>query len=396
MKKIILLVVCLLIISPAFAQKDSFNIGQSEFGKPQTGVDKYPKSAERPLFKNTSHDSLRTLKVIEIFQEGNAPQFGYHATGVEVINNNVYIGENKQNKVLVFDKDQYNYKFSIGNENRNAADFLNGLFGPLQWKGKLMVGSRQQPNLFNSFSPNGDFEKSYKNKSPFNWRISSSNHNALLYDSIAYIVKSFADNKYKVSRLKFSDDFEKIGNDILPVSDFHIPLDSAKSMNIITSLYLLKSNLADEFYAIPSNKYLINSYNLEGKLLYSADLRNVPEIGDWYKLQEEWLGIINSYFQSVAIDKDDNIYIPVEGISNPEIIYKELTSSNTMLERLTILSKLNKEIKMNFYLIAVNLKKREYKKYAVNSPITPMKVIDGKLWCYDYKSSKIVIFKLPQ
>lgn len=397
MKKLIIFLICLCSIRPAFAQNDVFEAGQLALSKSaQTPVDKYPKSAERLLFKNTSQDSLRTLKLISFSSEGNAPKFGFHVTGVEVIDNNIYIGDNRQNKILVFDKDTYAYKFSIGNKDPNSTDFLDGMFGPLQWKDKLMAGTRHQPNLFKSFSSNGSFEKSYANKSRFAWGISSSNHNVLLYDSIAYVVKFIADNRYKVSCLKFADDFEKIDNDILPVSDFHIPLDSAKSTNILTSLYLLKSNVAKKFYAIPSNKYLINSYNLDGKLLQSVDLRNVPEIGYWYKLQEEWLGIINSYFQSVAIDKDDNIYIPVEAITNPEIFYKELTASNTMLERLSILSKLNKEIKMNFYLIAVNLKKGEYKKYAVNNPITPIKVIDDKLWCYDYKTSKVIVFQLPK
>lgn len=144
-------------------------------------------------------------------------------------------------------------------------------------------------------------------------------------------------------------------------------------------MYVIKSNLFKQFYTLPANKFLINSYDMDGKLLESIDLRNIPEIKYAYELGES-TKLFNVYFSSVASDATDNIYIPVEMLINPEV----LTTGR------------NNELKVKTFMVSINLVKKEYKLHHIkNMAAAPLKVIDGKLWTYDTALSKFVIFQLP-
>jgi hypothetical protein len=344
----------------------------------------YPDVAKQVVFKKIKEDSLLIDKEIEFFGKTNMT-FG-NVTGIDVDADHIYIADGKKNRIYVFDRKTNAYQQTIGAESEDDPAHIAGLFGIHIWNNLLLAGTGQgsfvrdtQPHLFKVFSKSGTFFKNYKNISPVSWGIARDANSSFIYDSTAYVVKMIADKRFKMVRLKLSNQFEQIGDEILPVTDFQGNTDSATLSKILTSLYVIKSSLLKQFYAIPSNKFLINCYDMDGKLLTSFDLRDIPEFKYAYELNER-IKLSNAYFSSVASNAFDNIYIPVQKIINPEVLNEGRPN----------------ELKVNTYILSVNVLKREYGIYHIkNIAAAPLKIIDGKLWGYDAGLSKLVIFKLP-
>src|SRR5690606_35283888 len=224
---------------------------------------------------------------------------------------------------------------------------------------------------------------SYNNTEPLSWGVAVGDiNNSFIADSIAYVVKQVAENGKKVARYRLADQAEKRKEELVPVSDLHESLDSATMTKVIIKMFLLKSSLGNGFYVMPSHKFLVNNYTMDGVLKSSINLMNIPLL----KTDVEQIkNYANSFFSSVAIDEDDNLYIPAQEILAYEAFKKGMA--------------LNPE-DIDLFILSINL---ENKSYFVNKlesgtgkALAPLKVFDGKIWCYDYVKSQIVIYQLPK
>lgn len=365
------IIVFVFFISCTTSKKDSVEIIKS-FG--------YPECAKMIDFEKKGEGILTLVEEIDIF-DGSSIPVG-QIVSIDTLGGDVLLADFKQNIVHVIDRTTYQYKASIGSSG-NDPNQLHRVFGALSWNGKIMVGNGQGPHLFKSFSQEGKLIDSYDNTAPLPWGVAADDpNNSFIADSIAYVVKQIAENGKKLARYSLTDQAEKIEEELIPVSDLHESLDSATISNIITKMFLLKSNLRDEFYVMPSNKFLVNNYTMDGKLKSSINLMSIPPVKTYLEQLE---GYANSFFSSVTIDEEDNLYVPGQ-----EILAYEAFKRGTVLSPKDI----------DIFILSINL---ENKSYFVNRlepgtgrAVAPLKVFDGKIWCYDNINSQIVIYQLSK
>lgn len=348
----------------------------------------YPESAEMIDFKKAGMGMLTLVKEIDIFDVANIPVG--QIVSVDTLGDDILLADIKQNMVHVLDRETYRYKTSIGSSGKDP-DQLHLAFGALSWNGEVMVGNGQGPYLFKSFSPEGRLINTYNNTEPLSWGVAAGDiNNSFIADSIAYVVKQVAENGKKVARYRLADQAEKIKEELVPVSDLHESLDSATMTKVIIKMFLLKSSLGNGFYVMPSNKFLVNNYTMDGVLKSSINLMNIPLLKTYVEQIKNYANsffssVAISFFSSVAIDEDDNLYIPAQEILAYEAFKKGMA--------------LNPE-DIDLFILSINL---ENKSYFVNKlesgtgkALAPLKVFDGKIWCYDYVKSQIVIYQLPK
>lgn len=173
-------------------------------------------------------------------------------------------------------------------------------------------------------------------------------------------------------------------DDIVPVTDLHTELDSTMLSMIINKMSVLKSKVVDSlFYVVPANKYLINSYNMKGDKMSSIDLRGIPQINKIYSIMKKLP--LSSFFNSAVMDDRDNIYFHInefEGV--------EAEDSEDVIDAKIA----NKKAKAN--LVSINLWDKTYRTFKVESRhVSPLKIIDGKLWCFDIVNSQLVLYQFP-
>lgn len=339
----------------------------------------YPESSELINFNKKGEGVLTLVKEIDVF-DGTSIPVG-EIVSIDTLGDAILLADVKQNIIHVLDRRTNQYILGIGSSG-NAPDQLHRVFGVLSWNGRVMVGNGQGPFLFKSFSSKGQLIQNFKNDLPLSLGVAGDLNSFFIADSIAYLVKQFADNGKKVARYRIKDQAEKIEDEIVPVSDLHKSQDSATMSNIITKMFLLKSNLKKEFYVVPNNKFLVNSYTMDGELKSSVNLMSIPIV---QKYLNQIKGYANSFFSSVAIDTEDNLYIPAQEILDYEAFIRGKALAPEDLK---------------LYILSINVDKHEYfvNKFelGMGSGLAPLKVLDDKIWCYDYLRSQIVIYQLPK
>lgn len=342
----------------------------------------YPEGAEIMQFNEIGQpsDSLKLIAEIDIF-EGSKVPVG-EINDMEEIGDKLYFADRKQNLIHIIDKETLNYKTSIGGP---GPDQLLRIFGlSVTDDNNIMIGNSQGPHLLKSFSPNGDFLKSYPNNNPPARGIAVDINGSFISDSIAYVTNQFADKGTKLIRYDLRGGEANKIDDIVPVTDLHTELDSAMLAKIIHRMSVLKSKVVDSlFYVVPTNKYLINSYNMKGDKMSSIDLRGIPQINTIYSIMKKTF--YGYSFNSAVIDDQDNIYfhiIELEGIEiddSPEVMDAKMVDNNSKV-----------------ILVSVNLLDKTYRTFKVEQRhISPLKIIDDKLWCFDQSSSQLLLYQFP-
>jgi|GEM_PF-2527891 len=322
----------------------------------------YPENSEAVDFTKIGEGVLTLVKEIDIF-DGTSIPVG-EIVNIDTLGDDIILADFKQNVIHVLERGTNRYKSSIGSS-ANAPDQLNRVFGALAWNGKIMVGNGQGPYLFKSFTKEGKLIHNFNNTLPLPWGVAVDPNNSFIADSIAYVVKQIADNGKKIARYRLTDQAEKMEEEIVPVSDLHLPLDSAILSKVITKMFLLKSNLKKEFYVVPSNKFLVNSYAMDGELKSSVNLMGIPIVEKYLR---QTRGYINSFFPSVAIDERDNLYIPAQEILPYEAFMQGEVLTPEDLES---------------FILSVNIDKSEYfvNKFesGMGIGLAPLKVFDDKI-----------------
>lgn len=341
----------------------------------------YPQGAEVVQLKQIGNDtdSLKLIAEIDIFKGSKIP-IG-EIVDMEEIGDRLYFADSKQNIVHVIDKESLKYKTSIGG---SGPDQLFRVFSLDVGKdNNLIVGDSQGPDLLKIFNINGTFLKAYPNNNPPLWFISTNINGSFVKDSLAYVSKLFADEGNKVIRYNLRGGEANKVNEIVPVTDLHAEVDSATKSKIIPRLYVLKSEMVDTlFYVLPSNKYLINSYNMKGEKLKSIDLRGIPQIDKAYSIMKRLPG--NSFFHSAIIDSKDNIYFHF-----PRFEGVELDDSGEVL-----LSKLVGNAS-GTSLLAIDLADGTYQVFKTESrSVAPLKMVGDKLWCFDIMNTQILVYQM--
>ncbi len=342
----------------------------------------YPKDTEVVHFNEIGQlsDSLKLIAEIDIF-EGSEIPVGV-IVDMEEIGDMLYFADSKHNVVHVIDKETLKYKTSIGGP---GPDQLFKIFSLYVSDNNLLVGNSQGPNLLKTFSSNGDFLISYPNNDPPLWFISMEINGSFISDSVTYVTNMFADKGRKIIRYDLRGGEANKIDEIVPVTDLHAELDSAMSAKIITNMSVLKSNVLDSlFYVLPTNKYLINSYNMKGEKVSSIDLRGgIPRINKAYSIMKKLP--FSSLFMSAVIDDRDNIYFHIAEFEGVEVD----DSVDVMDAKIA-----NKKAKLS--LVSVNLMDKTYRIFKTESrSVAPLKIIDDKLWCFDSMNSQLLVYQFP-
>lgn len=291
----------------------------------------------------------------------------------------IYITDSQNNRVYVLDRKSYRYKYAIGSSIQGDPAFIYRPYGAQFYQGNLLVGNSHGTRIFKMFTLSGEYVKEYTASEILrDGGFAMHLNNLFVKDSTVYIVKMVANDGLKVRRARLENNDAIILPEIVPIGELNSEVDSATSRIIIPSMYLLRSNVLDTtFFAIPSNKYLVNRYSANtGDILESISLLGIPELRDFYEFNE----VFNNLFTSAAIDKGDIIYIPVQ-----EIIDKQAYQTGD-----------NSDANTNIYFVAADLNERTYNLYQMDKDrsVGPICFIDDRLWCYDFVMSKLLIYSL--
>lgn len=342
----------------------------------------YPEGAEVVQFTEIGQpsDSLKLIAEIDIF-EGSKVPVG-EINDMEEIGDKLYFADRKQNLIHIIDKETLNYKTSIGGPGPDQLFRVFSLY--VTDDNNLLVGNSQGPHLLKSFSPNGDFLMSFPSNDPPAWFIAEDINGSFISDSVAYVTNMIADKGTKLIRYDLRGGEANKIDDIVPVTDLHTELDSAMLSTIIYRMSVLKSKVVDSlFYVVPTNKYLINSYNMKGDKMSSIDLRGIPQINKIYSIMKKLP--FSSFFNSAVMDDRDNIYFHInefEGV--------EAEDSEDVIDAKIA----NKKAKVN--LVSVNLWDKTYRTFKVElRHVSPLKIIDDKLWCFDSMNSQLLLYQFP-
>ncbi|HLT42864.1 MAG TPA: hypothetical protein VKZ95_09185 [Sphingobacteriaceae bacterium] len=338
----------------------------------------YPEGAEVVQFTEIGRpsDSVKLIAEMDLLEWSKSGGTVY----MEEIGDLLYFAD--RNSVHVFDKETLSHKTFIGGPERGQFSRIFGLF--VTNDNNLLVGDAQAPHLLKSFNPNGDFLTSYPNNDPPAWFIATDINGSFISDSLAYVTNMFADKGTKIIKYDLrGGEANKIDN-IVPVADLHAELDSAMSSKVITNMSVLKSRVADSiFYVLPTNKYLINSYSMNGEKLKSIDIRGIPQINRVYSILQKLP--FNSYFKSATIDDQDNIYFHIDKLVGIEVEDTEDVMDSKIA---------NMEPKV--LLVSVNLWDKTYRTFQMETrSVAPLKIIDDKLWCLDLIRSKLLLYQFP-
>lgn len=332
---------------------------------------RYPEDAKRIEFRQIgdSQDSLEMIHEIDIFKGSQVPVG--HIVDMVAFGDNFYFADRIQSNVHVINRSTLQYIKAIGNP---VPDEFRDFFGLYSHSQNIFIGTNAESNSFNRKS-GGVRLISYKhNNVPPLWFISLDINNTFIADSFAYVTKAISDNGEKVIQYTIrGGEANKTVNRSHAI-DLPAYLDSAMRSKVITNFFQLKSNKVDSlFYTLPTKEYLIASYDMEGVKQESIDLKSIPEIDRSFNILKKHF---NSYFQSATIDHEDTIYFPILVVDDPE-------------------SELSEETSVSF--MAINLQSKTYRTYKMEARgVSPLKVIDGKLWCYDYVKSRLVVYQLPR
>ncbi|WP_257670909.1 hypothetical protein [Parapedobacter tibetensis] len=356
---------------------------------PEKSPNEYPSESLKVKFKILKRGQAILEKEIDHF-DGNKIPVG-SVMGLITDDSCIYITDTQQGLVHVLNRNTYHFKRSVGSTARDTA-YIHRPFGAQFYKGNLIVGHSNINSLFKIFSPSGLFLKDYNSDGiSFNGPFAYHLNNFFINDSIAYVVKLIANNGRKVKRYHLNNSEVTELEDVVPVEDLHANVDSGMASKIIPKLFLLKSHVQDTtFFAIPSNKYLVNRYALNSdSLMESMSLLEIPEMRSSYELNtisdNSSSGpntVHYNFFSGAAIDKNDNLYFPVQEIIDFQA-YKSGDDS---------------ENNINTYIVAVNLDSKSYSLYQLDRSraIAPASFIDGKLWCYDFVLSRLLVYSLNE
>jgi hypothetical protein len=337
----------------------------------------YPLSAVEPEFSQSYVGKAEIVKEID-FLDGNNLPVG-RISNIQFDLNNIYLFDSQSGRVHQLDRKTYQYKGEVGSQIKGDPNQLQGIFSFHAFGETLFSGNLSGNYLFKEFDKNGELIQNYPSTSfPFSGMIGSHFHNMIIQDSMVLVSKQMSTNSYKVQRFKLQGDSARYLSEIVPFEDLHTKVDSIQALTAIPRLYLLKSQQNNTaFFTIPSNKYLVNKYEMKtGKLMKSVSLLGIPE------LRESFEGDVaqSSFFLSVSNDEKDNLYFPVVNIGDNKFIDDQgANESNFILS-----------------IIVIDIEKKEYKKYLIETfnSIAPVCIIDRALWCYDFRLSKIILYKL--
>lgn len=330
----------------------------------------YPEVAKMASFEKIDNevDSMRVVAEIDTWENG--VPVGIIA-GVSLIGNELFFADAQQEKIHIIDAKTFEYKRTIGSDGRQP---IYDLLGAVRNENSLILVDGLGPDLLKSYDFKGNFTKKKKLTTPLDWSFSVGNYTFFMTDSLGYFTKNIADKGYKVARYRILDDnVEKI-DEIVPVSDLIGVSDSATTSTAIANMSLLKSNLKENtFFVLPTDKYLLNSYNFEGSLMSSIDLRDIPELSRSYDQLNSTP--LTSIFQAAVIDQEDNIYFHI-----PDV--KESMTKDTPWESLGML------------VVAINPHKKTYSTYSITSrSVIPLGWVNNILWCYDFTLSRLIAYQ---
>lgn len=347
----------------------------------------YPDVAIRPNFKVGEQDSLQKLMAFDVLSNDSESNVIGFISSINFNSDYIYISDDQQNKIFVLDRKTFTYLFSIGHGPGKAPSDLNRPFGLQVLSDRLMVPHGRGQFFAGFYTFNGEFIDAISRKS-FEY-FGSLDRSFLLKGDTAYTTIGIARNHKKV---QVFDLYKQEVEEILEVSDFHSTADTTLEYDKVVPTLFLSASATDPsiFYAVPGTKPLVNSYDMNGKLLNSYDLRSIPILNTYYTQQKDLFhdpasegGFIYSYFTGVINDGNDNLIFACQEILDLQKIGDNFEG-------------LGDPDNVRNYYVFVNPMTKTYKLFKCEFAFMPMKVIDGNLWCFDMTKSAIVVYRLPE
>lgn len=346
----------------------------------------YPAGATRPEFKEVGRDSLEKIMDFDVLVNDADRNVVGFISNINFSEDYIYITDKQQHRVFVLDRETFAYRFSIGEGPGKAPTDLNRPFGLQVLSDKLMIPHGSGQYLASFYTFDGDFIETLTRKLPR--QMSTMDNSFLLKGDTVYTTVGIAWDHKKA--LVF-DIYEQEAAEILDVSDFHSTVDTTLDFSKVVPTVFLSASVKDPsiFYAVPGTKPLVNTYDMDGQLQNSYDLRSIPILDTFYNQHKALFhdpaseaGFIFNYFTGVINDGKDYLIFGCQEIG-------DLGKIGENFEGLG-----DPENVRNFYVF-VNPEDKTYKLFKCEFAAMPMKVIDGNLWCFDMGTSRLIVYRLP-
>lgn len=352
-------------------------IGQLSGCKSEQPGNGYPSHSVEMVFTALKQGKATAVAAIDHFEGSDVP-VGQIA-GIIANDSCIYITDSQRSQIHVLARKTYRYKRSIGSLIRGDPAFVYRPYSTQFYQGNLLAGNSHGSHILKMFTHSGEYVKEYvTNEILSDGGFATHLNNTFLKDSTIYIVNMFANAGHKLRRARLENNDAIILPEIVKVRELNSKVDSVHSRKIIPRMFVLRNNAPDTiFFAIPSNKYLVNKYGVDSvQLLESISLLGIPELRESFIFNTA----LNNLFSSAAIDEQSNIYIPMQEVIDVHAFKAGNFSDSNV----------------HTYFVAVSLNDRKYTLYRLdrNRAIAPICFIDGKLWYYDLVMSQLIIYSL--
>jgi len=337
--------------------------------------DVYPAGSVNIEFTKTDGGVALLEREIDQFEGSDIPVGS--VVGIIADDSCIYITDRKQGQVYVLDRETYAFKRAIGTTDQGPFHIYEP-YGTQFYSGNLFIGNNNGNRVFKTFTTAGDFLQDYElSNADINGGVATHLHSFFISDSIAHVAKFTADNGFRVKRYRLGDHGVSVLPDAVPTNDMHAEMELERARTVIPRVFLLKSQKQNTaFFAVPSNKYLVNRYAVNnGQLLESVSLLDIPVLRSYYENTP-----FNNFFSGIAIGRDDKLYFPAQEIIDVPAFKAGDTS----------------EENIKTYIAAVDIDSRQYALYQLEKgrAIAPICFIGDKLWCYDFLLSRLLVYRL--
>ena len=333
-------------------------------------------------------DSLRTVASFDIIP--GSEHFIGNLSSISYDEDNIFITDFSQSLVFSLNRNDFYFERTFGNGQGGGPGNLNNPVNTIIYQDSILVEESQGANLYSYFSKDGSFIKSVHREN-FNDLNVSFDKSFFIRDHYIYKTVGFADNNVKVKRYDITDPSDK-AVPVVSLTDFGPYLDTSNIASSHPYMFIFPSKADTSiFFAASGSTLQVNIYNKKGALDSSFDLNNVEELSNYCQQMEtlfsaggsahEIDNTLTTYFNGIVIDSQDRLIYPCLTIKNMDEVLSNLDSPDIL--------------EAEHYFIRIDIKNAMYDILSCQRNITPVKVIDNNLWCYDRLTSEIVIYELP-
>lgn len=355
------------------------------FEKKSEEIEVIPMKIDLKLRKT---DSLQTVTEFDIIP--GSEHFIANLSAITYDENSIFLTDFVQNQVFSLNRESLYYERTFGKGKGKGPGDLNNPVNTIIYHDSIVIEESQGANLYSYFLKDGSFIKSVRRKNFSDLNISF-DRSFFLRDRYIYKTVGYASDYIKIKRYDIEQP-DATGIPMVSLKDFGPYLDTSKIASTHPYMFVLPSKLdTSHFYAASGSKLQVNMYNMDGTFTSSFDLSGVKELSNYCRQIETIFSqgsmvkdkdiTLTTYFNGIAIDDHDRLIYPCLNIKNMNDVLRDIRNPNVM--------------EAEYSFVVINLKDATYDLLKCKQNVTPMKVIDNNLWCYDRLTSKIVVYELP-